>query len=156
MRRPVPIGRARKGVRRPSPTYPCAQNLHTVAVASAIAMAARSGTRRRWLRRPVIAVLIVVLSTVLGACGSVMYDHALWEAGNRRCGEVLRPGQSGGWSIGFNGRTDAFVCTIHDAKVRVVARKEVPVEDVMGASGAVPYLPALIAHELEAVDDDAP
>jgi hypothetical protein len=119
-------------------------------------MAARSGTRRRWLRRSVTAIPIVVLAMVVGACGSVMYDHALWEAGNRRCGEALKPGEYGGWSITFNGRTDAFVCTIRDVKLRHVARTEVPVEGVMGTSGGWPYFPALIAHELEAVDRDAP
>ena len=71
-----------------------------------------------------------------------MYIHGLWEAGNHRCGQELgrRHGEAlqrrGGWGIGFNGETDAFVCTVQDAKLRLVAREEIPVERVLGRSGA--------------------
>jgi len=106
------------------------------------------------LRRALIALPLVALTMVLGSCGSLLYVHALWEAGNRRCGEALA--EYGGWSVGFDGRTDAFVCTVHDAELRVVARKDIPVEQVMGSSGGWPLFPELIAHELEAVDEDAP
>lgn len=101
-----------------------------------------------------IALGLAAVVMVLGGCASAMYVHVLWEEGAQRCGQEMA-GYSG-WSVGFNGRTDAFVCTVNDAKLRVLARKEVPVEKVMGTSGAWPFFPALIAHELEAVDDDAP
>jgi hypothetical protein len=101
-----------------------------------------------------IALALGVVVMVLGACGSTMYVYALWEAGNYRCGEEMQ--RYGGWGIGFNGKTDAFVCTVRDAKLRVVAGKEIPVEKVMGASGGWPFFPELIAYELEGVDGDAP
>lgn len=109
--------------------------------------------RRRWLRASLIAFVISVLLVVLGGCASVAYVHTLWESGNFRCGKTMR---SDGWGIGFNGKTDAFVCTVNDAQGRVVAQREIPVEEVMGKSGGWPYFPALVAHELEAVDADAP
>lgn len=103
-----------------------------------------------------IALTGLTVVTLVAACGSMVYVHALWEAGNRRCGEEIEPGRYGGWSIGFNGDTDAFVCTVRDAKLRVVAREEIPVEQVMGKSGRWPIFRRLIADELEAVDADAP
>jgi hypothetical protein len=109
---------------------------------------------RRLLRWTVVAVAVGAVATLLAACSSVLYIRTLWEAGNYRCGKVME--EYGGWHIGFNGETDAFVCTVHDAKLRVVAEREIPVENVMGKSGGWPLFPELIAHELEAVDDDQP
>jgi hypothetical protein len=55
------------------------------------------------------------------------------EFGLYRCGEELagyRDGialaQYGGWHLGLNGETDAFVCTVRDAQVRVVAQRRCP------------------------------
>jgi hypothetical protein len=129
-----------------------AQNRHEIAVASASAMPKPPRPRRRW-RALTVAVLVPVV-TVLCASVSLMYAHTLWEAGNDRCGESM--GRYGGWGIGFNGRTDAFVCTARDARGRVVARREVPVEHVMGNSGGWPLAPSLAGLAMEAVDDDAP
>jgi hypothetical protein len=112
--------------------------------------------RRRWLWRLLIALGLAAAAMVLGACASVMYVHTLWEAGNYRCGTQITAEAYSGWGISFNGRTDAFVCTVRDDKFHVVARKEIPVGEVMGASGGWPFFPDLIAHELEAVDGDAP
>jgi hypothetical protein len=98
----------------------------------------------------VVAALTVV--TLVAACSSTMYVHTLWEAGNYRCAKVME--SYSGWHIGFNGETDAFVCTVHDANLRVVAQQEIPVERVMGKSGRWPYFPQLVAYELEAVDGD--
>jgi hypothetical protein len=96
---------------------------------------------------------VVLLAVIVPAsCGSAVYVHTLWEAGNARCGGEMA--EYGGWGIGFNGETDAFVCSVHDAQVRVVAQKEVPIENVLGRLGRVPFVPALIAHELESVDGD--
>lgn len=110
--------------------------------------------RRRWLRRSLIALPLVLVTLALGACGSAMYIHVLWESGNHRCGREME--KYSGWGIEFNGRTDAFVCTVDDARGRVVARQEIPVEDLMGRSGSWPLFPDLVAHELESVDLDAP
>ena len=92
-----------------------------------------------------------------------MYVHALWTSGFDRCEKELaeyRGGNAlarhGGYHVGFNGETDAFVCEVRDAKVRVVAQTELPVEQLMGRSGNWPLFPALIAHELEVVDGDDP
>jgi hypothetical protein len=90
----------------------------------------------------------------LGSCSSFLYVRALWEAGLHRCGKEMA--QYGGWHVGFNGQSDAFICTVRDARLRVVAQKEVPVEDVMGWSGSLPVLPAVVAYGLEDVDEDAP
>jgi hypothetical protein len=99
----------------------------------------------------------------LGACSSELYVRTLWDSGSYRCGKELAQygggealSRYGGWHVGFNGKTDAFVCTVRDAKVRVVAQKDVPVEQLMGRSGSWPLFPALIAHELESVDGDSP
>jgi hypothetical protein len=112
--------------------------------------------RSRWLRRLLIALGLAAVVMVLGACASVMYVHTLWEAGSYHCGKQVTAEAYSGWGISFNGRTDAFVCTLRDDKFQVVARNEIPVGEVMGTSGSWPLFPALIAHELEAVDDDAP
>jgi hypothetical protein len=101
-----------------------------------------------------LALPIVGLVILVGGCGSVMYLHALWETGNHRCGEQMM-GYSG-WHIGFNGETDAFVCTVRDGNLRAVAQKEIPVENVMGTSGRLPLFPELIAYGLEGIDGDAP
>ena len=83
-----------------------------------------------------------------------MYVHALWEAGFHRCGKEME--RYGGYHMGFNGETDAFVCTYRNSNARVVVRKEIPVGNVMGDSGGWPLFPELIAHELEVVDGDLP
>ncbi len=101
-----------------------------------------------------IGVAALAIVTFLGACSSGLYIRALWEAGDRRCGNEMA--EYGGWHIGFNGESDAFVCTVRDADLRVVAQKEVPVEDVMGRSGSWPLAPALAAYAMEDVDGDAP
>lgn len=120
-------------------------------------------SRRRWLRRSLIGVCALAIVVFLGACSSALYIRALWTSGNYRCGEALARYGGGkalsrydGWHIGFNGKTDAFVCTVYDVKVRVVAQKEIPVEQLMGRSGSLPLFPALMAHELESVDGDLP
>jgi len=110
--------------------------------------------RRRWFRRTLIALPVVLLTLFVGACSSGMYVHVMWDNGNDRCGEKM--GQYGGWAIGFNGETDAFVCTVDDAKGRVVAQEEIPVEEVMGRSGGWPLFPELVAYALEDVDGDSP
>jgi hypothetical protein len=108
---------------------------------------------RRWIRRSLVLFFVVVVPVItLGACGSAVYTKALWEAGNVRCGQEME--RYGGWGIGFNGETDAFVCLVTDAKVRVVARREVPVTEVLGKAGRVPLVPELSAHAMEAVDGD--
>jgi len=109
---------------------------------------------RTWLRRTLIGVAALAIVTFLGACSSGLYIRALWEAGDHRCGNEMA--EYGGWGIGFNGESDAFVCTVHDADLRVVAQREVPVEEVMGRSGSWPFAPALAAYGMEEVDDDAP
>jgi hypothetical protein len=125
-------------------------------------MEPRPRTRGRWVRRSLIALGVLATVIFVGGCGSVVYTHAIWEAGNRRCGKELgkkAPNElqrRGGWAVGFDGESDAFVCTIYDSKVRVVAQTEVPVQKVLGGSGGLPLWPELMAHELEAVDDDAP
>jgi hypothetical protein len=98
-----------------------------------------------------------------GACSGGLYVRALWSSGFYHCErELARYGggkalaQYGGYHVGFNGETDAFVCTVRDAKVRVVAQTEIPVERLMGRSGSWPLFPELIAHELEGVDGDSP
>jgi hypothetical protein len=119
-------------------------------------------TRRRWVRRSLIALPVLAAVIFVGGCGSVVYVHTIWEAGNHRCGTALgkaagkKLDRHGGWHIGFNGQSDAFVCTVNDAKLRVVAQTEVPVQKVLGGSGRLPLWPELMAHALEAVDDDAP
>jgi hypothetical protein len=70
-----------------------------------------------------IALIALGVATLPAACGSAMYVHALWEAGNRRCGDEVQPGAYGGWGVGFNGETDAFVCTVRDAKLRSSRRR---------------------------------
>ena len=96
--------------------------------------------------------VVIVPVLTLGACGSGVYAHGLWEAGNNRCGREMEG--YGGWRIGFNGDTDSFICSVHDAKGRVVARREVPVEEVIGRSSRLPLLPELSAHAMEAIDAD--
>jgi hypothetical protein len=108
-------------------------------------------TARRW-RLLLIAVAALVVVLFVGACSSV-YVKALWEAGDERCGKELA--HYGGWEIGFSGDTDAFVCTVRDARLRIVAEKEIPVGKLIGRSGAWPYFSALVAHELEAIDKDS-
>jgi hypothetical protein len=105
----------------------------------------------KWTAAALVSAVVILL---LGACTSTMYVHTLWEAGNNRCGELM--GSYGGWQIGFNGRTDDFVCTVRDAKLRVVAQTEIPVENVMGRSGGWPFFPQLVAHELEDIDGELP
>jgi hypothetical protein len=112
--------------------------------------------RRRVPTWILIALIALGVATLPAACGSAIYVHALWEAGNRRCGDEVQPGAYGGWGVGFNGETDAFVCTVRDAKLRVVAQKEIPLEEVMGTSGHWPLFRRLIAADLESVDADAP
>jgi hypothetical protein len=109
-------------------------------------------TARR-LRLLLIAVAALVVVLLVGACSSAVYVKTLWEAGNVRCGKEM--GQYGGWGIGFNGDTDSFVCTVRDARLQIVAEKEIRVEKLMGRSGSLPFFPALVAHELEAVDKTA-
>jgi hypothetical protein len=106
------------------------------------------------LRRSLIALPVVAAVVFLGALGWYLYIYALWKAGNYRCGKEMQ--RYGGWHIGFNGKTDTFVCTVNDAKLQVVAREEIPVDQVMGTSGGWPLFPELVAHELESMDDDLP
>jgi hypothetical protein len=103
-----------------------------------------------------VGALVVVVCMV--ACSSAVYVKTLWEAGNDRCGKEL-PGKKvaqHGWGIEFNGGSDAFVCTVRNARLQIVAEKEIPVEKLMGRSGSLPFFRALVAHELEAVDKNAP
>jgi hypothetical protein len=51
---------------------------------------------------------------------------------------------------------ETAMAPVRDGQVRVVAQKEVPVEQLMGRSGSWPLFPALIAPELENVDGDDP
>jgi hypothetical protein len=101
-----------------------------------------------------IALPIVLLTLFVGACGSGMYLHALWETGANRCSERMQ--RYGGSAFGFHGDTDTYVCTVHDAKLRVVAQEEIPVGDLMGRSGSWPLFPELVAYGLEEIDGDQP
>jgi hypothetical protein len=109
--------------------------------------------RRRWIGRSLIVFFVVVVPTLtLGACASGIYAHGLWEAGFNRCAKEME--RYGGAGISFNGETDSFVCSVRDAKGRVVAEREVPVESVLGRSSRLPLLPELSAHAMESIDAD--
>jgi hypothetical protein len=106
--------------------------------------------RRRWLRRSLIALPIVLLTLLVGACGAGMYLHALWEGANQKCGRHAPP-RASGWTIAFHGDKDVFVCTYDGHGRRTLAP-----EEYMGTSGSWPVFPDLVAHELEAIDGDLP
>jgi hypothetical protein len=108
----------------------------------------------RWLRRILLALPIVALALLLGACGSVMYLHGVWEGAFQRC-ERYTPTPATGWHISFDGEKDVFVCT-YKRGVREVGRRTLPPREYMGTSGSWPVFPDLVAHELEAIDGDQP
>ena len=83
-----------------------------------------------------------------------MYLHVVWEAGTRRCHQVL-PVHSGA-NYGFDGGADEFECMVRDAKGRTVTSVSVPLKDVMGRSGRIAWFRGLVSHELESIDGDLP
>jgi hypothetical protein len=111
--------------------------------------------RRRWLLRAVIALPIVLLTLLVGACGGGMYLHAIWEGANDECGRHAPP-TAQGWGIAFHGDEDVFVCTYTGNGVRQVGQRKLAPEEYMGTSGSWPLFSDLVAHELEAIDGDLP
>jgi hypothetical protein len=111
--------------------------------------------RRRWLSRVLVALPIVLLTLLMGACGSVMYLHAIWEGASQKCGRYA-PRPSTGWAISFDGKEDEFVCTYKHNGVREVGRHRLAPTEYMGKSGSWPVFSDLVAYELEAIDGDQP
>jgi hypothetical protein len=105
----------------------------------------------RWLRRGLVALPIVLVVLLIGACTSAIYAQGVWERANREC-ERRAPTAATGWKIAFHGDDDVFVCTYRRGGARPVAR--VTPEEFMGDSGSWPVFPDLVAYELEAIDGD--
>jgi hypothetical protein len=108
---------------------------------------------RRWLRRWLVSLPIVLVVLLLGACTSAIYVQGVWERGNDEC-ERRAPTPATGGNIAFHGDDDVFVCTYRRGGARPVAR--VRPEELMGDSGLWPVFPDLVAYELEAIDGDQP
>jgi hypothetical protein len=109
-------------------------------------------TLRRWRRRSLISLAVLLPFVLPAAFASALLGHGLWEAGFNRCGEEMA--RYSGWATRFNGDGDSFVCVVVDAKGQTVARKEVPVKDVLGKLGHIPLVPELSAHAMELADSD--
>jgi hypothetical protein len=118
-------------------------------------MSAPSRRPPRWLRRSLVALPIVFLVLLLGACGSAMYVHAIWERAVDQCG-LHAQSPATGWHIEFDGGKDVFVCEYRRNEVRRVGQRELAPEEYMGSSGSWPVFSDLIAYELEAIDGDEP
>jgi hypothetical protein len=111
--------------------------------------------RRRWLRRVLVALPIVLVTLLLGACASAMYIHTIWEGAFQECGRRA-PAPATGWSIAFHGDDDVFVCSYGRNRQGEVLQTRLAPEDYMGTSGSWPIFSEVVAYELEAIDGDQP